>query len=314
MVGEFLLVVLGLLLAAVGGLWILGERGRLLRPSSWKGLRAGGLRNLLNLNSLHMYAYGRWTNQYLDVFINRIMPRLGDRGKKWWRDRYHGKILTTELANAIVLVDEDIPLQNLEQIVPYPMAHDLVLSGPPDLAVYECGCRHARAEPCQPTQVCLVVGQPFVDFLVEHNPRSTRRLNQAEALSLLRAEHERGHVHTAWFKDAMLDRFYTICNCCSCCCGGIEAMLRYGNPILASSGYVAHVDVELCEACGICVDTCPFEALSLNGLAAVNWDECMGCGVCVGQCSSEAMTLELDEQKGIPLDVRMLVGQEVAQP
>ena len=77
---------------------------------------------------------------------------------------------------------------------------------------------------------------------------------------------------------------------------------------------MAHVDAELCEACGICVDTCPFEALSLNGLATVNWDACMGCGVCVGQCSSEAMTLELDEQKGIPLDVRMLVGQEVVQP
>jgi hypothetical protein len=39
----------------------------------------------------------------------------------------------------------------------------------------------------------------------------------AEALDLLRAEHERGHLHSAWFKDVMLNRFYAICNCCKCC-------------------------------------------------------------------------------------------------
>jgi hypothetical protein len=26
------------------------------------------------------------------------------------------------------------------------------------------------------------------------------------------------------YKDAMLGRFYAICNCCSCCCGAMEAL------------------------------------------------------------------------------------------
>jgi ferredoxin len=273
-------------------------------------MREAGFRRFLNLSALHGYIYGRWTNQYVKLLINYIFPRLGPRGRKWWADRYHGKVLTQEQAKAIITIDQDIPLRDLEQIIPYPMARDLVLKGPPDVAVYECPCRHARQNPCQPTQVCMVIGQPGVDFVLEHNPQSSRRLTQAEALELLEAEHERGHLHSAWFKDAVMDRFYAICNCCKCCCGGIEAMVKYGIPMMASSGYVAQVDETLCAACAACEDACPFRAIQVNEMSVVNWEACMGCGVCVRQCPNEAMSLVRDERKGVPLDVRLLVQEK----
>ena len=306
MVGTILLIVFAILLATALGLWLLGERGRLLRSSTLKALRAGGLHDLLTLKSLHGYIYSRWTNQYLDFLFNKIVPRLGERGKKWWRDRYHAKILTQEQAEAVVLLDHDIVRRDLEQIIPYPMARDLVLKGPPDVAVYECGCRHTRANPCQPTQVCMVIGQPFVDFTLEHNPKNSRRLTQVEAVELLRAEHERGHLHSAWFRDICLNRFYVLCNCCKCCCGGIQAMVKYGGRMMASSGYVSQVDERLCTSCGVCVKACPFGALSINGGAIVSWEKCMGCGVCTGQCPTKAIALIRDERKGVPMDVRLL--------
>lgn len=299
-------VALGVVVAPLLSLWLIGERGRLLRPSTWKMMRAGGLRSLLNFNGLHGYIYGRWTNQYLSVLLNRIFPRLGERGKKWLRDRYHGKVLTQDQAEAVIMLDHDIARRDLEQIIPYPMARDLILKGPPDVIAYECACRHARANPCEPTQVCMVVGQPGVDFILEHNPQSSRRLTQAEALDLLRAEHQRGHLHSAWFKDAILNRFYAICNCCKCCCGGIEMMVKYGSPVLASSGYVCHVNGQNCTNCGLCVDACPFCALSMDQTVVVNWEKCMGCGVCTSQCATECMTLVPDERKGVPMDVRLL--------
>lgn len=303
MLATIILFVVGAVLVGLAGLWLFGERWRPLRPSTWRSLQESGF----GLKALHAYVYGRWTNQYIHLLIHRVMPRLKPTGGKWLANHYHGKVLTEEEAEAIIANQKDIPQRDLEQIIPYPLARDLVLHGPPDVAVYECACRHARATHCQPTQVCMVVGQPFVDFILEHNPHSSRRLTQAEALELLRAEHERGHLHSAWFKDAMQNRFYAICNCCKCCCGGIEAMTRYGIPMMASSGYTAAIDRELCNLCEACIEACPFDALSMKDATLErNWELCLGCGVCVEKCPTQAMTLVRDERKGIPLDVRAL--------
>ena len=313
MVRIFTLIVVGALLLAVMGLWLFGERWRLLRPSTWKFMKIVGVKRILNFTGPHGYIYGRWTNQYINALIKHIFPRLREGGKKWLSDRYHGKILIHEHAKAIVTINKEIPLRDLEQIIPYPMARDLLLKGPPDVIAYECGCRHSRINPCKPTQVCMIVGQPFTDFILEHNPQSSRRLTQRAAIALLEAEHERGHMHTAWFKDAMLGRFYVLCNCCKCCCGGIEAMMKYGIPVLAPSGYIAQADRELCTACGTCVNACPFNAsfLSNEGIS-LDWEKCMGCGVCIGSCPAHARSLIRDERKGIPLDVRVLAQDQSA--
>jgi hypothetical protein len=61
------------------------------------------------------------------------------------------------------------------------------------------------------------------------------------------------HYH----KDAMLNRFYAICNCCACCYGAMQAR-QHGTPMLASSGYVAIVDADLCAGCGLCADVAGF--------------------------------------------------------
>jgi len=310
MSGTISLIVVCMLVTAVLGLWLYGERWRPIRPSTWRLVRQSGLRRLLNLTTLHAYIYSRWLNQYVKLGLalmhaNFVISRLGSRTKKWIANEYHAKVLTQEEAISIITVDQEVHC-DLEQIVPYSMARDLVLKGPPDVAVYECACRHARANPCQPTQVCIVIGQPFVDFILEHHPQTSRRMTQTEAVELIRSEHERGHLQTAWFKHAELGRFYAICNCCKCCCAGIEAMMKHGIPMVASSGYVAHINEGLCTSCGNCVDACIFGALYLGEVARVNWEKCMGCGVCAGQCPSEAITLARDEKKGVPLDVRLL--------
>lgn len=302
-------------LVAFIGLWLFGERWRPLRRSTWKGMRAIGWRNLFTLKTVHAYIYGRWTNQYINLLINYIIPRTNIRHRQHLADNYHGKVLTAEQAQAIITLNLSIPLRDLDQIIPYPMARNLVLNGPPEIAVYECPCRHASVKHCQPTQVCMIIGQPFVDFVLEHNPQNSRRLTQDEALEVLKGERERGHVHSAWFKDVAMDRFFAICNCCQCCCAGIKAMTRYGIPALASSGYVCRLDRDLCLACGICVRACSFGALSLEeeGGLAVNGELCMGCGVCVEQCPHQALTLVRDERKGMPLDIRMLAQEHTSE-
>jgi len=295
-------------------IWLWGERGRLLRPTTRALLGAipeDGKRRTPRQwlqDGLHTYLYARWPNLYIGYAIRLLFPTLSqDRPGEAWNEVYHGKVLPTDLAKKLITIEQDIPRTELEQIIPYQAARTLVLQGSPDIAVLDCPCRTARENPCQPIQVCMIVGQPFVDFILEHHPDASRRLSQPEAVALLEAEHARGHIHAAYFKDAMLDRFYAICNCCPCCCGGLEAMRERGVPMVISSGFVAQVDADLCSACGTCEDVCPFDAIAVDDSSHVDAALCMGCGVCESQCPQDAIALVRDESKPAPLDVGLLV-------
>lgn len=300
---ETLVILAALVLVGISVFWLLGERGR-LRPSTREFFRESGLR----LRTVHGYIYGRWTPQYIKALFS-LPVGTSDGGRRlgqWFANRYHGKILTHAHARAIVELNESIERRDLEQIVPFPVARELVLRAPTDVVLYECVCRNARAVHCEPTRVCMVIGKPMSDFVLEHQRGKARRVSTAEAVAVLEAERSRGHVHSAWFKDAMMGRFYALCNCCSCCCGGI-AMMRNGIRMVASSGYVAAVDAELCVACGDCADACPFDAMTrIDGEMIRDRERCMGCGVCETTCATGAVRLVRDPRKGEPLDVRAL--------
>ena len=69
-------------------------------------------------------------------------------------------------------MNEDIPLGDLEKIIPYQKAREIILKNPDHIAVIDCPCRAAREHPCLPMDVCLVVGEPFASFVVEHQPKT----------------------------------------------------------------------------------------------------------------------------------------------
>ncbi len=307
MLKMFILVVVGTVTGGLCLLWLIGERWTLMRKSTWDNMKAQGWKNMLNFKANHTYLYGRWTKQYMYALRNFVIPRLGEQGKKKLADTYHAKVMTHEQARSVITLNRNIPLRDLEQVIPYATARDLVLTGPPDVVVFECPCRNSVPNPCKPSQVCMLIGKPFTDFMLEHNPAISRRLSRAESLDILTQSHERGHVNTAWFKDVMLNRFFALCNCCKCCCNGRDAMMRYGVGWLTSSGYVAKIDATKCEACGTCEKACHFEAIKVDTTAAVNWEKCMGCGVCEAKCPNQAASLVRDEKKGIPFDVRAMV-------
>jgi ferredoxin len=306
------------------------------RPSTRAFIReARRTRGYTLLDWLHGYVYSRWPYLYigigtgehplartakpiiaaLDGLIRRrarhdvadTAPQR-DAGAEF-ADTYHGKVVTLAAAKQLVRVNQDVEIRDLEHIIPYRLDRDIVLKHPDHIVALDCPCRSARAHPCLPLDVCLIVGEPFAGFVVEHHPQRTRRITSDEAVDILTAEHERGHIHHAFFKDAMLGRFYAICNCCACCCGAMQAQ-RNGVPMLASSGYVTQVAAENCEGCGACVESCQFGALALDGgRSIVDLERCMGCGVCVDLCPNDALALVRDETKPPPLEMDALLAQ-----
>jgi len=278
---------------------------------------------------LHGYIYGRWTHLYIAIGTGRhpLAKKLAPlaawfekqitRGKQTaaaadaisMADTYHGKTLPLAAAKQLVLVNEPINVPDLEQVIPYKRARAIILKNPEQIVALDCPCRSAKPNPCLPLDVCLVVGEPFASFVMEHNPDKARWITQQQAVEILEAEDARGHVHHAFFKDAMLGRFYAICNCCACCCGAIHAH-QSGTPMLASSGYVAQINEDLCLACGDCVENCQFGALTLGAVSSqVEFEKCMGCGVCVDKCPAEAISLKREASKGEPLEILALMDQ-----
>lgn len=287
-------------------------------------------RNFSFFDALHGYIYGRWIYQYIRIgtgehplskpifrlaaLFEKAGKYFGIRPTKTFADTYHAKVVSLEGARQLVTVNKPVQILDLEQVIPYSRARDIILCNPDHITLLDCPCRAARPNPCLPQDVCMIIGEPFASFVLEHHPAKSRAINQQEALKILEAEHKRGHVHHAFFKEAALNRFYAICNCCNCCCGAIQAM-RNGIPMLASSGFVAKVDGEKCVHCGRCVDHCQFQALFKEG-KKVRFDEakCLGCGVCADICSKGARTMELAPGRGVPLEIRKLVeAQEERQ-
>jgi len=298
------------------------------------------------IDTLHGYIYGRWPYLFISVGLGehrlvRLMrpiinvlfnalsrfpadnirietsgPRPGRLQnrfflrKETFADTYHGKVLRLPAAKKLVTVNKDIHLTEMEKVIPYRLARDLILKKPDRILALECPCRSARADPCLPLDVCLIMGEPFVSFVAQHHADKSRRITSGEACGILEAEARRGHVHHAFFKEGTFGRFFAVCNCCECCCGAMQAQ-RNGIPMLASSGYISVVDEDKCEACGACVAKCPFGAIEpADSKVQIDRQICMGCGVCSGFCPHGALSLKRDRTRSDPLEVDQLIGEQ----
>ena len=50
------------------------------------------------------------------------------------------------------------------------------------------------------------------------------------------------------------------------------------------------IDKDVCVGCGICVEKCPVDAISMEDeKAMIKMDECIHCGTCHSVCSQEAV-------------------------
>jgi ferredoxin len=248
----------------------------------------------------------------LEDLVRATRRRVADPALHLETSFYHGKVVKLKDALQLVTQKVDLSLITPETVMPFKLAKDIILKNPESIAVGRCPCRAVSAKPCLPMEVCFFVGDPGASFIADQNPHY-RKVTQQEAVAILEAEHKRGHVHTAYFKKDMGNKFCALCNCCACCCLGVQMWNLFEGkvPILAPSGYLSHVGTD-CSGCGECLKYCQFKAISLDEneqKAVINTSKCMGCGVCEDICPVGAITLEKDSSKGEPLDIEELMGK-----
>ena len=163
------------------------------------------------------------------------------------------------------------------------------------IAVGHCYCHHEAyllgKETCDaPEYRCMNFG-PGALYTSERG--ITRLITKEEALEIIEACAESGLVHMGSNTSSYLE---FLCNCCRCHCGILQSLTKIGEPNLtASSGYIAEVNKELCDACGDCLEVCTIDAVSFGDeqTAVVDQLSCIGCGLCARHCSADAMSMDL---------------------
>jgi ferredoxin len=188
----------------------------------------------------------------------------------------------------VLPIEKEIP--SGQEALPYQRVSAIIEKGQ-SFAVADCICKKERGlldHPCRhPLEVCLGIA-PLPGFFDQHH--WGRPISREEALTLLRQAEESGLVHLT--NNVQRDHFF-ICNCCGCCCGVLRCINEMGMTEVVNSRYYAQIDEDYCNACGICKnERCPIGAISAGTESyRVEKNRCIGCGLCVSTCPSEAVSL-----------------------
>ncbi len=255
---------------------------QLLKGMARKGLiRAGKAESGFGYGLLP-FVVGIYENQ-----VANLDKELAGLFEEYYQ-RSFTKVLGVQPAyHRVVPIGESIKMNM--QVAPYESAAGIIENAQ-SWGVLDCICRVQTAligKPCKhPVDVCMAFS-PDPDAFTGSSV--IKALTKEEAYAVLRRADEAGLVHSV--SNNQKGNWY-ICNCCTRSCGILRGMAELGIAnVVASSAFVNTVDETLCTACGLCVEYCQFEALSVNGTASVNRTRCVGCGVCVNSCADKALAL-----------------------
>jgi electron transport complex protein RnfB len=229
--------------------------------------------------------------------LPRMDAELAELFEAYYQETQAGIARDMPSLHRVIPVQKAIPFD--VEIFPYEQAFEM-LDQARAWGVRDCICRVQQrliGKGCDhPIENCLSFAP--VEGAFDHS-QTTRPISKEEALRILREAEEAGLVHSA---ANYRNRHFYICNCCTCCCGVMRGVAEFGIPTaVARSDFHAVVDEDECIACGDCVESCQFGAISIpDCTSTVDYTHCVGCGLCAIACSTGAMHLERRPKGEVP--------------
>ena len=218
--------------------------------------------------------------------------------------RYHNDLspetmqhIVNDVIKAATAVPVDIQIDAQHRVLSFDRVREHLLRAD-RITLLDCNCRLNRPNCDAPLHVCLAINATAERMLAweQAKPRNPHNAGIDEAVHALEISHKAGLVHMAYTVGES-DRVTAVCSCCTCCCGPLSTIVRYGlGRHLLTPGPKPHTEVTACTSCGICVDRCQFGARNVvEGVLEVTEDYCVGCGLCVAACPEGCTRLVEDE-------------------
>ncbi len=233
------------------------------------------------------YAAAAWAHGIIEHQLKRIDGEMAELYEAFllegWSSRGPMALRNIPVETAIDVQKSVAPYDSLPKVIETKQR----------IALADCLCqvwqRKLGKTYDSPIEVCMLFDF-YADYYVEQG--YGRWISQEEALAVLKESEKAGLVPQL----SNSENPEALCNCQVDCCGQLRLMKQIPVPgLIAASNYYARVDTENCEACGICTDRCPMDAITMDAdemdAASIERGKCIGCGLCVSTCPTGALIL-----------------------
>jgi len=211
--------------------------------------------------------------------MDSYLTKYSDRFDKWFRE---DKVAYT---SRVIPIEKSLEIK--QWVMPSQQALS-VLNEARSFALTDCACRtHYQCD--KPMEVCFLLND-VADKAVEKG--DARKIDLTEARQVLQRAGEAGLVHMSLYQPGQ--KVFALCNCCACCCHDLQLLIKYNRTeLVVHSEFYAVTSESQCTGCGLCTESCPFDARDINVSGLVfNPEKCYGCGICIPLCPENAIKME----------------------
>jgi NAD-dependent dihydropyrimidine dehydrogenase PreA subunit len=246
------------------------------------GIRGSDLKGVTTFKMMP-WVIGIWEFQLRRM--DKAFAKMSQEYSMHWGMQFMGH--GPEMMQVIPIEKE---IQSKQEALSYEQVSGLIQNAK-SFMVNDCVCKKENGlldNPCsKPTEVCLAL-DPEPGFF-DKNPWGGKVISREQAYEVLNKAEEAGLVHLT---SNIESGHWFICNCCGCCCGVLGAA-KMGLPNFINSHYYAKIDRNLCDACGTCADErCQVDAIAESESEYnIIKEKCIGCGLCISTCPNEAIEL-----------------------